>query len=225
MLQLWFESACQKRGKLWPWPVWLLQESWTPRDSLRGQVSRISERIEGSHYRWREHPRKRRECIIWRGFQRIQPGYGSHNNPDHPCRAQRIAEGPIWENSSAEGRFLIWAHAQATTLLPGNVCALKINLDSTASLNSCNNIDSCVVPELTPSSPHFKVQMKLRGQNHCMLIATMVDCDVTTLFISKRFMKINKVHTHPLVHKIPLYNIDGSRNKVGNITHFIQLQL
>ena len=30
---------------------------------------------------------------------------------------------------------------------------------------------------------------------------------------------------HPLICKIPLYNIDGSRNKAGSIAHFICLRL
>jgi hypothetical protein len=120
---------------------------------------------------------------------------------------------------------LIRAHAQAAVLSPGKVCALKIDLDSTANLNPCNNIESCVVPELTPSSPYFKVQVELKGRNHCASVVAMVDCGATTLFISKRFVKTNKVHTHPLVRKIPLYNIDGSRNKAGDIDRFVRLQL
>ena len=114
---------------------------------------------------------------------------------------------------------------QAAALSPDNVRASKINLDSIASLNSCNNIDSCVDSKLTPLSPHFKVQVELRGRNRCASVAAMVDCGATTLFISERFVKINKVCMHPLICKIPLYNIDGSRNKVGNITRFICLQL
>jgi hypothetical protein len=53
----------------------------------------------------------------------------------------------------------------------------------------------------------------------------MVDCGATALFISERFVKMNKVHTHPLTRKIPLYNIDGSRNKAGSIAHFVRLRL
>ena len=52
-----------------------------------------------------------------------------------------------------------------------------------------------------------------------------MDCGATALFISERFVKINKVCIHPLIHKIPLYNIDSLRNKAGNITHFVRLQL
>jgi gag-polyprotein putative aspartyl protease len=110
-------------------------------------------------------------------------------------------------------------------LSPGKVCASKIDLDLTANLNPCNNIDSCVIPELTLSSPHFKVQVELKGRNCCASVAAMVDCGATALFISERFVKTNRVRTHPLVHKIPLHNIDGSRNKAGDIGRFVRLQL
>ena len=56
-------------------------------------------------------------------------------------------------------------------------------------------------------------------------LVTMVNCGATALFISERFMKTNKVHIHPLVCKIPFYNIDGLRNKAGSIVHFVCLQL
>jgi hypothetical protein len=106
--------------------------------------------------------------------------YSICNDPSHSCQAQRAAEDPIQENSSTGGRFLIWAHMQAIVLSPGNVHASKIDFNSTASLNFCNNIDSCVVPELMLSSPHFKVQVELKGQNCCASVAAMVDCGAIT---------------------------------------------
>jgi hypothetical protein len=51
MLRLWFENACPKRGQSRTQPVWLLQEGWTPRGSLHGQVPRTSKRTKGSRYR------------------------------------------------------------------------------------------------------------------------------------------------------------------------------
>ena len=117
------------------------------------------------------------------------------------------------------------AHAKAAVLSPGKVRVSKIDLDSTASLNSCNNIDACIVPELTPSSSHFKIQVSLKGRNRSASVAAMVDCGATALFISERFVKTNNVRTHPLVCNIPLYNIDGSKNKAGNISRFARLRL
>jgi hypothetical protein len=53
----------------------------------------------------------------------------------------------------------------------------------------------------------------------------MVDSGATALFISKRFVKENKIHTHPILHEIPLYNIDGSKNRAGSITRATRLRL
>jgi hypothetical protein len=53
----------------------------------------------------------------------------------------------------------------------------------------------------------------------------MVDCDATALFISKRFIERNKVRTHLLPREVPLYNIDGSKNRAGSITRVARLYL
>ena len=117
------------------------------------------------------------------------------------------------------------AHARAAVVLPEEVCASKIDPDSTTNLNPCNNIDACIVPELTLSSSHFKIQVSLKGRNCSVSVAAMVDCGATALFISERFVKTNSVCMHPLVCNIPLYNIDGSKNKAGNISRFACLRL
>ena len=108
-------------------------------------------------------------------------------------------------------------------LLPENVYALSDNLSSGSTC--CNNIDSCTIPELNLSNPYFKVQVELKGWNCCTTVVAMVDCGATALFISKRFVKTNCVHTHPLACPIPLYNIDGSKNKAGSIAWYIHLRL
>ena len=114
---------------------------------------------------------------------------------------------------------------KAATVLPKEEeNPLKINLDCISS-NPCNSINSCVIPELMPSGLHFKIQVNLKGWNRSASVVAMVDCGATALFISERFIKTNEVHMHPLVCKIPLYNIDGLRNKAGSIIHFVCLQL
>jgi Reverse transcriptase (RNA-dependent DNA polymerase) len=110
-------------------------------------------------------------------------------------------------------------------VLPEEVRASKIDPDSTTNSNPCNNIDSCIVPELMPSSSHFKIQVSLKSRNRSTSVVAMVDCRATTLFISERFVKTNSIRTHPFVCNIPLYNIDGSKNKAGNISHFTCLRL
>jgi Retroviral aspartyl protease len=53
----------------------------------------------------------------------------------------------------------------------------------------------------------------------------MVDCGATALLISKRFVKKHKIRTHLLNYEIPLYNIDGSKNRAGKISQSVHLQL
>jgi hypothetical protein len=53
----------------------------------------------------------------------------------------------------------------------------------------------------------------------------MVDCGASTVFISQRFINDNNVTTHQYRNPIPLYNIDGSRNMAGEITHYADLWL
>ena len=112
---------------------------------------------------------------------------------------------------------------QATAMLPEYECTTKNGLNLTANLSSCNSINSCVVSELTPSSLHFKIQTTLKGQNCSASVAAMVDCGATALFISRKFIKDNKVRMHPLPHEVPLYNINGSKNCAGSISRFAHL--
>ena len=67
--------------------------------------------------------------------------------------------------------------------------------------------------------------MTLKGQNRSASVAAMVDCGATALFISRKFIKDNKVCTHLLSREVLLYNIDGSKNRAGSIFRFAHLQL
>ena len=85
-------------------------------------------------------------------------------------------------------------------------------------VNSCTNVSSSVILELTPSDSHFKIQVILEGQNQSAPVAATVNCSATALFISERFVRENWVHTCPLTQKIWLCNIDGSENCAGNVS-------
>jgi hypothetical protein len=69
------------------------------------------------------------------------------------------------------------------------------SLNSMAKSNTCNCISSNVVPELTPSGSHFKIDVIVLGRNQSAPVAAMVDCGATGLFISKRFVQENRVRT------------------------------
>ena len=81
------------------------------------------------------------------------------------------------------------------------------------------------VSEIDSDSEHLHIPVTLIGRNHQKEITAMVDSGASTIFLSKDFTKCNRVKTSQLAKTIPLYNIDGSRNKMGDITHVAELGL
>jgi hypothetical protein len=118
------------------------------------------------------------------------------------------------------GGFLKRARAKAAASSPKVGSASEIGKVS----NPCNNLSSSVVPELKPSDSHFKIKVVLEGRNRSAPVAAMVDCGATALFISERFVRRNKVRTHPLSRRIKLCNIDGSENRAGSVSRSARLR-
>ena len=87
------------------------------------------------------------------------------------------------------------------------------------------NVLATQISELDMDSEHFHIEITVSGKNRSKNITAMIDSGASTLFISKQFVRTNRVQTKRLVHAIPLYNIDGSRNKMGDITHIAELGL
>jgi hypothetical protein len=125
----------------------------------------------------------------------------------------------------ARGGFLKRARAQAAVALPEGIRVSNSTSDLTEYTNSCNNTETCVVPELEPAGSHFRIRVDLRGRNRNASVAAMVDSGATALFISEKFIKENRVRTHPLTREISLLNIDGTKNRSGGITRFARLNL
>lgn len=88
-----------------------------------------------------------------------------------------------------------------------------------------DSVSSCTIPELNSSSSHFRVSVLLKGRQRSTRTAAMIDSGATALFISRRFVTKNQVFLHPLHSSIPLFNIDGTHNAAGSITHYARLQL
>jgi hypothetical protein len=59
--------------------------------------------------------------------------------------------------------FLIRAYTKATVVLSEKMYALKNDLSLTANSKCHDENTPCVIPELTPLSSHFKVQVVLKG--------------------------------------------------------------
>jgi predicted aspartyl protease len=53
----------------------------------------------------------------------------------------------------------------------------------------------------------------------------MIDSGATTLFVNRRFVQRHHIICSLLPSTIALYNIDGSKNKAGSLTHFACLTL
>ena len=53
----------------------------------------------------------------------------------------------------------------------------------------------------------------------------MVDCGATTLFLGNDFVKWHNLRTTLLRQPINIFNIDGTPNQAGQITHFARLAL
>ncbi|KAJ3533934.1 hypothetical protein NMY22_g7130 [Coprinellus aureogranulatus] len=96
------------------------------------------------------------------------------------------------------------------------------------SVSAYDSISSCTLAstrEIDSSSSHFRVRVKLRGRNRSTDTAAMVDCGATALFLDHNFVSRHRITTFPLRHSIDLFNIDGSPNTAGQITHFARLCL
>ena len=53
----------------------------------------------------------------------------------------------------------------------------------------------------------------------------MVDCGATALFLDNNFVKWHQLKTFALQKPIHIFNIDGTANRAGQITHFARLAL
>ena len=51
----------------------------------------------------------------------------------------------------------------------------------------------------------------------------MIDSGATGLFLHQKFVNQHRIVTQPLPHPIALFNIDGTRNLAGEITHSARL--
>ena len=51
----------------------------------------------------------------------------------------------------------------------------------------------------------------------------MIDSGATGLFLNSTYAQKHHMNIRPLQHPIKLYNIDGSLNRAGSITHSVRL--
>ena len=87
--------------------------------------------------------------------------------------------------------------------------------------NNYFSVFSTTISEIDSDSEHLLIPVTLIGRNRQKEVTAMVDSGASTIFLSKDFVERNRVKTIPLPKTIPLYNIDGSWNKMGDITHMV----
>jgi hypothetical protein len=81
------------------------------------------------------------------------------------------------------------------------------------------------VSSINPLGNHFCVNVVIKGINRSICSPTMIDSGATALFVSKHFVQHHHIICSPLPNTMALYNINGSTNKAGSLTHFACLTL
>jgi hypothetical protein len=84
---------------------------------------------------------------------------------------------------------------------------------------------SVIIPETKQKQSHFHISCLLSGRHRTVKVAAMVDSGATALFLDKKYADCQNMWQIPLEHPIMLYNIDGSLNEAGSITHKVRLSL
>jgi len=86
-------------------------------------------------------------------------------------------------------------------------------------MNSDATLNSVIISETKNTKSHFHIACLLKGCHQTTKVAAMVNSGATSLFINRKFVNQHKMLKEPLTQPIMLYNIDGSLNKAGSITH------
>ena len=92
-------------------------------------------------------------------------------------------------------------------------------------MNSDAALNSIIIPETKEKASHFHISCYLKGHQCTVKVAAMVDSGTTVLFHDKQYTDCHKMWQIPLEIPVTLYNIDGSLNQAGSITHKVKLSL
>ncbi len=92
-------------------------------------------------------------------------------------------------------------------------------------MNSDAALSYVIIPETKDKASHFHISCLLQGRHRTVKVAAMVDSGATALFLDKKYAEHQKMLQIPLEFPIMSYNIDGSLNEAGSITHKVKLIL
>ena len=110
-----------------------------------------------------------------------------------------------------------------------NICSTSVSIAPHVAVSQVMNSDAAIysvtIPETRSSKSHFHISCYLEGRNCTTKVAAMVNSGATSLFINHKFASQHCMLKELLEHPIRLFNIDGSLNKAGSITHKVRLTL
>jgi len=91
--------------------------------------------------------------------------------------------------------------------------------------DAAHNINYVILPETKQDPLHFHISISLHRRKRSSKTSAMVDSGATAMFISNHFVAKNAMLCKLLERKIVLYNINGTQNKAGTISHKVVLYL
>jgi Retroviral aspartyl protease len=73
--------------------------------------------------------------------------------------------------------------------------------------------------------PMIPVELKMVDTQARITIDALLDSGTTQCYIDQEFVKKNNLNTHSLLSPIPVFNVDGTKNKKGEIKEVIDFIL
>src|SRR6266702_4998070 len=86
-------------------------------------------------------------------------------------------------------------------------------------MNSDAALSSVIIPKTKEKQSHFHISCLLSGRHHTVKVAAMLDSGASSWFLDKKYTDHHKILLIPLENPIHIFNIDGTPNKAGSITH------
>jgi predicted aspartyl protease len=67
------------------------------------------------------------------------------------------------------------------------------------------------------------VQLQMVDDGWMFSIKALLDSGCTGLAINKKFVEKHGISTKKVARPIPIYNMDGTRNKAGSIREYVEI--
>ncbi len=96
-------------------------------------------------------------------------------------------------------------------------------LDSTYS-QSCSIPDNARIRSLNPREITLPIEIApLRYRDHLMRTKALLDSGANTIYIDRSYAQKIRLPLTPLPNPLPVYNVDGTRNAAGDMTHCAEI--